>query len=282
VSRAVRGAAAVAALLAVAACGGGKEPGPPSFPTVAKPLEEIERYGDVVPIRFTIVNGNADTYVVDRAEALNGERRELAEFTTVEIRGQAGGGKAKVVVTRGLLAPGEELSFTVPEYRVITAGERVLLTVRKLDAEQAASLGAPDADGRVVLSRSIVAVTPEFAGAETVVPAPLAPYPSRVPTGAAEAWTFSPTLGGYVYRISSGDFRLVHEKTDDDLPPVPFGFLDDVEAGHGPVKVLLPNGDVKEVVPENLHEFLKEVLARRRAIAFSEKPDRAPWQVQDW
>jgi hypothetical protein len=305
-------------ILLLSGCGPDPTPTWDQFAVTATPLAEITGYGAVVPYEFTLTNGHALPVFVERIEAKAGRRHQLASFVARpwlkltekdDALGVDPGANAKRVLARsGLLLPGQSMTIRIP-YRVIAAKEWILFTITPTtmdDLEDEAWL--PDGSGsgwiRATeeslaefggrafepvepgdLSRAVVTLNmkvsrePTLAAASFPIDAPIAPFDPKWRPGQNDAWSYSPTLGGYVLRVRGGIFRL---QTEDDvlpLPLLPFDFLDEVELGRRP-KVLLYSGEIREVGKDDLKAFLNEVLRQKREIAYSDEPEKAPYAVR--
>jgi hypothetical protein len=271
-----------------------------------------------VPYEFTFTNGHPVPVFVERVEAKAGRRHQLASFVERpwlevaekdDVLTSAPGGRAERALARtGLLLPGQSMTIRIP-YRVIAAKEWILFTMTPTTMDDLEDeVWLPDGTGRRWvratedtlaefgrrefgpvedgdLARAVLTLNmkverePTLAAASFPIDAPVAPFDPRWRPGENDAWTWSPTLNGYVLRVRGGAFRL---QTKDDvlpLPMLPFEFLNEVEAGKRP-KVILYSGEVREIGAKDLRAFLDDVLRKKREIAYSEEPKKATYAVR--
>ena len=128
-----------------------------------KPLVENVEYGAVVPVEFTVVNGESVPVFLDRIEATAGRRWELMSCSRREVVPLTKEGDllrewpedkyppnamtGRVLLHSGLLMPGQELRFRLP-YRIIAAEDKLLLTITPTSiADLEGSVYLPRGDG---------------------------------------------------------------------------------------------------------------------------------------
>jgi hypothetical protein len=240
----------------------------------AEALAGVDRYGAVVPVRFTVRNDGGVPCFLIRMEALSGRRWTVASFNSLET--SEGGAR---VIRRGLLLPGQELSFT-STCRLIVEDERVIF-----DLEIVGDPGALDRLGgasRVAALPSAVEARGlelprdtrfgEFAQVGTSVKMPSLPIPFEpgLRSMRLEAWSYSIALGGFVARVSASSHFLLREDSRSPLPPADFGFYEDLDRSDGGVPVRTPAGEVFTVTRENALPWLRDLLlAGLRVVARS-------------
>jgi hypothetical protein len=228
----------------------------------------------VIPVRFTIRNDGSIPCFVLRIEALSGRRWTIASFDSTGTKD----GITRVV-RRGLLRPGEELSFTTP-YRLIVEIEQVVL-----DLETVADPGALDP----LFGRDRLASLPptpedrglavprdtrfgEFSQVGRTVKMPSLPMPFEpdLREMRREAWTYSLALRGFVVRVSAASYLLIREDSRSPLPPTDFGFFEDLDRSADGVPVLTPAGDVFTATRANVLPWLRDlILGGLRVVARS-------------
>lgn len=282
----------------LAAC---EDPPPPdwkSFTVTAKPLGEAKSYGEVLRVEFTVRNGHDAAVYVDRIEATAGRRHEMTALSRREMA-SIDGKKVRAFTHSGLLLPGQELTFVMP-WRVIAGEDKLILTITPVDVDDVAGKAMrPDGkggwsvadeaalktQGKVLYRKPPPRPEPILAGAILSLPAPVAPFDpkwSKNVRDRPEAWTFSPTLGGYVVRVRAGSYNLQREDEVVPLPPTPFTFFDDLDGAAPTVKLLRLSGDVVTVTTENVRQILQEILRAGRQISFSDDRARAHFEEKPW
>ena len=301
-----------------------------SFTVTAKPLEKLTDYGCVVPVEFTVENGHDAAVFIDRLEATAGRRREMMAFARREMVDMTWQGdevayetgpkgdpedSERVFFHRGLLLPGQEVTFVMP-WRILSGTDRLILTItptsksrlkgkaflpvkdaewhraddeglRAFAARKHDTLDASDPSwNRAVLYRKPPPrPEPLLAGAIVSLPAPVAPFDpqwSRDPRDRPEAWAFSPGLGGYVVRVRAGSYNLQREDEVIPIPPTPFEFFEALDGRTKSTKLLRHSGDVTVVTLENARAILQEVLRASRQISFSDDRKRAAFEEKPW